>query len=278
MAGLAAGCAADGDDSSGPPPPSCSATTYRVSRVTLPATWGDSAALALDVDGDGDLDNKLGSLEATLTQVYGNWHPDVALASMLASRSTGWLLKVERCEGSPRLAVSLGVGTDADGDGAFEVADWGEPAVGSGQVARGGVGALPVARLGDGTGSPDGDDGWAPELGLAVSIQPGARDFTATIGMGVEVTDELLAPVAGFLTAALQAGDSRFAAGIDLDHDGTVSVTELRQAAAVRTLLSSDLDLTIPCDTGECYQPNTDGLADRISIGFGITAVPVRVD
>ncbi len=284
VAGLASAGATGCTDPGADPPvtaPTCEATAYRVARVDLASTWGDAARLALDLDGDGDGDNKLGSLNATLTQVYGDWRPDLAISGLLARASTGWLLRIERCEGSNRLAVSLGLGDDADGDGVFAVADWGEPAIGAGGEARGGVGFVPVGLLGAGIGAPAGagdDAGWEPELGLAVALQPGARDLTATIGLGVEVTDELLAPVAGFLSAALADGDSRFADGIDLDRDGAVSVAELRQAPAVRTLLASDLDLTAPCADGTCYQPGGDGVLDRISLGFGVVALPIDVE
>ncbi len=273
----AVGCTEPVDD--GPDtPPACAREAFRIEQVDLAATWGDAARLALDVDGDGDADNKLGSLNATLTQVYGDWQPGAAIAALLARGPTGWLVRVERCQASPRLAVSVAVGTDVDGDGAYAVADWGEPATGAGNEARAGVGFLPTGRLGDGTGGGAGGDGWSPELGLTFAIRPGARDLVATVGFGVEVTDTLLAPVAGFLSAALARGDSRFAAGIDLDHDGTVSVAELRQAPAVRTLLASDLDLTVPCGAGECYQPGGDGVPDRISLGFGIVARAVDLD
>ncbi len=255
--------------------PSCSTSTYRVAAIELAQTWGDAPRLGLDVDGDGDVDNKLGSLNATLTQVYGDWDPGAGLTRLLASGSTAWLTQVERCEGVPHLAVRLGLGTDGDGDGRFEEVSWGEPAVGEGLRARGGEGVLPVGRLGDGAGV-GGDDGWASALGLTVAVRSEARELVASVGLGVEVTDELLAPVASFLSAALARGDSRFAAGIDLDRDGAVSVAELRQAPAVSALLASDLDLTGSCTDGVCL-PGTDGVLDRISLGFGLTARPITL-
>ena len=270
LAGLA-GCAEPGGDDV-EPAPSCSERVHRIDTVDLADTWGDATVLGLDLDGDGDKDNKLGSLNATLTQVYGDWRPEDAIAELLATPALGWMMKVGRCEGSTRVEVSLGVGEDRDGDGVFAVADWGEPAVGEGYEARGGVGFLPVGRLGDGA-AVGGDGGWAPELGLTVTLRPASTGVAATVGFGVEVTDALLAPVARFLSEALAAGDSRFAAGIDLDRDGVVSVAELRAAPAVRTLLASDLDLVAPCGAGDCYEPGRDGVADRISLGFGLHAV-----
>ena len=118
-------------------PPSCLVAAYRIEEVALAQTWGDAVQRGLDLDGDGDVDNKLGSLNATLTQLYGDWHPEAAIASLLRG-NTGWLVRTERCAGSRRVAVSVGVGADGDGDGAFEVADWGEPAIGEGNAARGG--------------------------------------------------------------------------------------------------------------------------------------------
>jgi hypothetical protein len=281
MVGLAGGtvaCTEAGDDGDGvDPPAACSATSYRVAAVELAETWGDATRLGLDLDGDGDVDNKLGSLNATLTQVYGDWRPEAAMTELLARAPAAWIARVDRCEGSNGLAVRLATGVDRNGDGAFEVADWGEPATGDGLVARGGVGFLPVGRLGAGSGEAAGD-GWSAELGLMVALHPGGRDLTATIGFGVAVTDELLAPVAGFLSEALERGDSRFADGLDLDRDGAVSVGELRQASAVRTLLANDLDLTVPCGGGDCYQPGGDGLVDRISLGFGVTLRAVELE
>jgi hypothetical protein len=271
---LGAGSTACTEPDDGPAPtPSCSSTTYRVAAVELARTWGDAPRLGLDIDGDGDVDNKLGSLNATLTQVYGDWDPSAGLTRLLASTTTAWLVKVERCDDTPRLAMSLGLGTGDDGR--FDTVTWGKPAIGDGPLVRGGEGVLPVGRLGDGA-SVGGDDGWSSELGLTVAVRSEARDLVANVGLGVEVTDELLAPVAGFLSAALARGDSRFAAGIDLDRDGVVSVAELRQAPAVRSLLASDLDLTGACVDGVCA-PGRDGALDRISLGFGLTARPITL-
>jgi hypothetical protein len=269
------GCSPTGDDDEPTASPSCTSTTYRVSHVELASAWGDVVRLGVDIDGDGDLDNKLGGLNATLTQVYGDWRPQEAMDAMLGG-AVAWLARVERCDDGPALAVQVAVGVDSDGDRAFEVTDWGEPAIGEGREARGGVGFLPVGRLGAGAG--EAADGWSPELGLAIVLRPGTRELTAIFGFGVAVSDELLAPVAGFLSAALARDDSRFADGLDLDRDGAVSVGELRQAPAVRALLASDLDLTVPCGGGECYQPGGDGVADRISLGLGVTLAPVAAE
>lgn len=274
--GAGATACTEPSDEGSEPPPSCTAAAYRIEEVALAQTWGDAVQRGLDLDGDGDVDNKLGSLNATLTQLYGDWHPEAAIATLLEG-DTAWLVRTERCAGSRRVAVSVGVGVDGDGDGAVEVADWGGPAIGEGNEARGGVGFVPVGRLGDGAGGGLAA-GWSPELGLAIAMGPRRDELTATIGFGVEITDELLAPVAGFLSAALASGDSRFADGIDLDRDGKVSVVELRQAPAVRALLAGDLDLTVPCAGGECYQPGSDGVLDRISLGFGVVARPVAVE
>jgi hypothetical protein len=156
LAGVGAAACTEPGDGDPAAPPSCSADTYRIADVDLAATWGDAVRLGLDMDGDGDVDNKLGSLNATLTQVYGDWRPDEAIDALLGRATTGWMMKVERCPATQRLAIHVAVGGDADGDGAFEVADWGEPAVGWANRARGGVGFLPTGRLGAGTGTAVG--------------------------------------------------------------------------------------------------------------------------
>lgn len=251
-------------------PPVCEEATYRIASVDLADTWGDAARLALDVDGDGVAENKLGSLNATLTQVYGDWAPGPALDAALAG-STAWLVRTVRCDA--RLEVSLGAGRVTGG----QVVDpsWGEPAVGAVMEARGGVGVLPAGRLGDGA-SAAVDDGWAEGLALRVALRSAPPGLAGTLGLGIEVDDTLLAPVAAFLSRALAAGDSRFAAGLDLDRDGAVSVAELRQAPAVRTLLAADLDLTAPCATGAC-PPGGDGVDEHISLGLGFTARPIEL-
>lgn len=261
---ILAGCA-DLPTADEPMPGECSDTSLRLTQVHLPRSGGEAAGLGFDLDGDRTVDNQLGALTAALAGIYSEWDPEVWLADRLAQQEVHWLARIDSCEGTPAWSARLARATDDDGDGRLEIVDDGAAAEGTGLVAAGGTGLVPVGYFADGGGMAD-DAAWedAPSLSMSAR-ESGGGDVTLTLGMAVPLGDAALAPAAAFLTAELADG-SRFARGIDTDDNGVVTVTELRASPAVSVLLAPDVDT------------DGDGAADAISIGFSATARAINVD
>lgn len=251
------------DPSGAPTPIACQPSVYRIESVAMPRTGAAAAQLALDLDGDGTADNRLGRLHATLASFFSDWRPDEHLTARLAGeRAAPWLLSVERCEGT--LAVGLVRGRD---DGAA-LEPIGTPAIGADTGAGllrafDGRGAVPLHGFTDGLGASD-DDGWVDAAGLAVALalDPDDGSIDATIGAGLDLTDVALTPVAAFLTTHL--ADSLIARALDADHDRTITVAELRASETVAALIALDVDVA-----------EADGVLDHASIAFSIHARPL---
>ncbi len=246
----------------------CTTDHHRITSVTLPRTAAEASRMGFDLDGaqggDPAIDNQLGALSAALSVIYDDWRPADALTARLAQRDVLWLLAIERCVGAAGVRVALARGNDNDGDGRLRLDAPGVPAEGPGATAGGGVGLVPVGHVTDGGGTA-AVDLWEEAPSLTVAVRTGSTGVVATIGLGLELADQALAPAAAFLTDELTAG-SRFAAGIDADRDRVVTVAELQASPAVRALLAADVDLTGA------------GRASHRSIGFEVGAVPVTVE
>lgn len=264
---LAAGCT-DADDGgiTDPSPAACTRDAYRIASVTLPRSGAAAAQIALDLDGDGDGDNELGRLNATLATFYSDWRPDDRLTAALA-REVPWFITVERCEGE--VAIDLVQGDDADHDGRWRLAPGGDAAIGDDLLATFGEAALPVFGFTDPLGLSTAP-GWVSVRGVAVSLQGqdgGDRgdQLDAIVGVGLELTDEALGPVAAFLTHHLP--DSVVARALDADHDGVITVTELRASPTIAQLIANDIDVA-----------GSDGVADRASLAFTLHAAAVTTE
>lgn len=247
----------------GAAPSECRPVLYRIDAVSLPRSGTGAAQLALDLDGDGAPDNRLGRLHATLAGFFSDWRPDEHLTARVggARPALSWIMTVERCDGA--IAVDLARGTD-DGAGGVTIDPGDDAAVGG--VAPGGsgrafdgTGELPLLGFTDGLGLAD-DAGWVPARGLAVALaaEPDAAELDATIGAGLDLTDLALEPVAGFLTR--HAG-STLARALDRDGDDVITVAELRASEAVAALIARDVDVA-----------GTDGVLDHVSIAFTVHA------
>lgn len=267
-AGFATGCAYEPTGEVAPV--ECSPSLYQIDAVALPRSGTGAADLALDLDGDGTADNRLGRLHATLAGFFSDWRPDEHLTARLTrpgAAALPWFATVERCRGT--LAVDLARGLDDDGDGRFTIAPGDDAAIGRddatgrGRTAADGTGEVPLLGFTDGLGRSD-DAGWIDARGLAVALAPSLDEdggLTATVGVGLDLTDVALAPVAGFLTSHLH--NSALARGLDGDDDGVVSVAELRASEAVAALIARDVDVA-----------GADGVLDHVSIAFSIHASP----
>lgn len=252
-----AGCAELPLDDSGAAGP-CATSTLAVTAIQLPGSGSEAAALGFDLDGDRSIDNQLGKLSAALSALYDAWTPEDWVNQRLAAGEVQWLAQIDRCEGEPGWAARLGRGVDTDDDGRPDQIEDDAPATGAGGVVRDGIGRIPVGLLADG-GGVAADAAWEDGFALAVAARAGAGgEMTLTVGATVALGDAALAPAAAFLTAELARG-SRFAAGVDTDRDRVVSVAELRASPAVASLLAPDL-------------------AGALSIGFELTARPIRLD
>jgi hypothetical protein len=255
------GCTDDAGDGTGQTGP-CTTQHLQISSVHLPRSGGEAAQMGFDLDGDRVIDNQLGALNASLHAVYDEWDAEMWLTDRLEEREVQWLAMVERCEDERDWSARLARGADEDRDGRPEVIDDGIPASGDGVAAEGGVALVPVGYFADGAGMAD-DAAWEDGLAFTVSARESAGgEMTLTIGAAVALGDEALAPAAAFLTAEITRG-SLFAKTVDMNHDGTITVAELRASPAVATLLGADVDT------------DGDGTADRISIGFSVQAKSV---
>lgn len=261
---ILAGCAdLPGDEP--PPTGECRSDQLRLTQVHLPQSGSEAAGLGFDLDGDRVIDNQLGSLTAALAAIYPAWDPETWLADRLADAEVHWLARLDRCDGEPSWEARLARAEDVDADGRPEIVDEGAPAQGDGAVASGGTGLVPVGYFADGGGMAE-DAAWEDAPALSMSARDASDgSVTLTLGLAVPLGDAALAPAAAFLTAELASG-SRFAAGIDTDDDGIVSVRELRASPAVAVLLAPDVDT------------DGDGTPDAISIGFSATARPITVE
>lgn len=246
-----------------PVPATCAPRVYRIEAVELPRSGTAAAQLAIDLDGDGDADNRLGRLHATLASFFSDWRPDDQLTARLADGRLDWFATVARCDGE--VAIGLVAGRDDDGDGRYTLEPGGEPALGDDRLVQGGEVSLPLLGFTDPLGLGDAP-GWAAGLGVAVAPRMLDDDhLEAVVGAGIHLDDAALAPVAGFLTRHL--GDSVIARALDGDDDGAITVAELRDSPAIAALIEDDVDVT-----------GADGVADHVSLGFTLRATAARTE
>jgi len=56
----------------------------------------------------------------------------------------------------------------------------------------------------------------------------------------------------------------------DADHDGTITVEEVRESPVIQQLLAPDLDLL---DAAGAFRPDADGVRESLSVGVGFSCV-----
>lgn len=288
VAALAPACS----DSGAPPglaAPSCTMTwqTYRVDAITLPESANQATQYGFDLDqhpGDNNagIDNQLGTTHATLRGIAEQWDVNPAIAAHLAAGRVTWLLQVGQCTDGDEVRTRLGRGADADGDGVLEPAAAGIPAVGTrGErvVTAQGTARVPVGFLTDGRGDL-ATDAWQVGFALATDLwrEPdGALAGKLGFGLG-RFSDAAIEPLRAYATAAI--GDSetgRFWRDFDADHDGAISVAELREVFDL--LAPPDVDLGTPTEDDAGYQiANLDGVYDHVSLGIAVHATPVAIE
>lgn len=245
--------------------------SYQIDRVELPRTPAAATAAALDLDGDGSGDNQLGLLHAAIVAVSARWDVGPALTAHLAAGHLRWAVRTDRCARGPGpLTVELARAEDADGDGVLELLAPGAPALDPSPVsaddlrARGGVAEVPLGFLTDGAGD-DGVALWVPGRAFAVDLTRAVDDtLTGRVAFALgPLPDAALAPLARYATSALSDPSVGAAwRAQDRDHDGTISIAELR--VLVDALVRADLDLE-----------GADGAADHLSAAIVVHATPV---
>ncbi|MCE9577723.1 MAG: hypothetical protein K8W52_31530 [Deltaproteobacteria bacterium] len=283
---LAGACTSnDGLTRPGAAPLECGAAPvhYLIDGVIIPIHAGEQTANGLDLDGDTHVDNGLGNAAMALAGVHpADFNPGIPMNSALAGGKVAWVLSTTTCGAQVR--VDLARATDADGDGRYTLEPRDPIAAGGTSVAghisaREGRGAAPVAMLADPLGT-FADPGWIDADALGVDLTVTGDEISGVLGFALPVPDALPViggPLAAYFTKLLAAGDSEWAAMIDTDHDGVISVDEFMSGpidsdtndSLVGALLSPDLTLY---GEGGRYGDSEDRPAKALSAGIGIHA------
>lgn len=281
-----AGCAIE--DESGPPvPPEYRSTYYRIDRIELPQSAEESARAALDLDGDGAVDNvggnALASFQAAI-ETAGEALP-LAVQTGLDGGRVDWIIEVGKDTVlSGRAAAALHTGADSDGDGVYQIID-GVALVGDGRAdgdlvrTHAGDGVIPASFLADAIG--DWPVVWVTGIGVALAVRaPLDGELEGRIGFATraDFAPVIAGPLAAFMTERLQAGTLVWAADMDADRDGVITEEEFLASPITKALLNPDLDLLDEDRDPPAFDPDQDGVIDSMSAGFRIHAVAVDLE
>jgi len=268
--------------------------TYIVDSITLPETNADANTYALDLDGDGNTENKIGQILA-LVMSLGDFGQ--AVNTTIAERITAGELihlfdvQATSLANAERVGWYPFLGADPDGDASdnwpgpetYTAPVPGEPGAGdiTDSVLTAAGGRLPLALI-----LPNTDETIVLQLRAAsINADISAGTLSGVIG-GAVVGDDIDRVLLPALQLGLQAAvddscgtdpcPSNSLGGQILDlfddnNDGTVSVDELRGDSLVNSLLTPDLDLL---DADGDYNPGVDGVNDSLSFAVRFTAVP----
>lgn len=234
----AAGCMfADDDDEPRVDLATCgSAEIYRIDRVEIPVNQTGAYGMALDVDRDGQVDNRIGSVAATLT---GFFDPPFELAAPATRRletDVSWKLALRRCAGD-HVAIALGRELGAT----HVVGD-----VRGGAIrARGKAGEAPISALFDPLGTT-ADPGWLASAATALELSEGGGDRLEGVIVVAPRAEPALSAIARPMTAFLRervATEPYLLETFDSDRDGEITQAEVEAATITRALLAPDLHL-----------------------------------
>ena len=189
---------------------------YRVDSVLVPEQPGDGGKYGVDLDGDGTVDNAIGTLLGSIVST----NADIGVMSPKIDARLGsdvtWLVAVASCDDGTQ-HVSLG--------------------------DSGGGDAAPLSILVD----PLGDYApvaWVRADGLVAHVAIADQTIDGVVGFALPMPDAaraLAAPTARYLSKELAAGSSPIAAKIDANHDGVVTPEELIASELGKILLVPDL-------------------------------------
>lgn len=275
-----AGCINEPADDSEIDTLNCTLSTYRIVSADVPLNAVMANAAALDLDADALEDNSGGSALAAFLQQFDSADGLPLLVNeRLASEEAPWFIALNQCPDGRYLFWTLR-GEDFNGDGVYELSSREAPPaqgtlVGSSiQVTGGGFGEIPVGIFADPLG--EAREIWSSGAGLAAEFSLEDGDVVGKVGLGLadNYFEIIGRPMAAFFTSRLEAGTSDFAAELDTNGDGIVSLAEFEISSIVQaTLLNPDLDLL----SRDSYNPGRDGVDDSLSFSFAFRAEPVVV-
>jgi len=223
----AAGCAADDDID----PSACDApVAYRVTEVRWPADHEQAQTIGFDLDGNGVIDNQLGTLAVSLDNYFVDPFDLSGSATAQMTGRVAWDLAVQQCP-SDRVLVTIGGGEPLAGTSIDGVIN-----------ARGAGGELPLAALSDPTGSV-ADAGWRASRASELRLAAIGDQLVGDVGMAPaqdDVSSAVVAAMTAFIDGRVQ-DQPELLEVFDKDGDGTISYTEIRESTLAKSLLAADL-------------------------------------
>ncbi|MDB4954806.1 MAG: hypothetical protein JWO36_2375 [Myxococcales bacterium] len=243
---------------------------YVVDGFTLPHNGSDARATADDLDGDGVVDNRLGTTIGVLDENgYTTTHAADMIAAGVVSSSVE--IVADDLMTDPTVAVTY-LGTDQDNStlagGAFVAGSFASNRTYTTHVPGRATLRLPVLA--------DADPAELELDGMEVDLVPDGRSLgglDATIRGGVAHTTLEAATVAGIgQMLATNPGDySSLAKILDFDGDGVITRDEIATNALIYQLEAPDIRLFVDGKFSPRPAPYS---GDSVSIGFRAHLIP----
>ena len=302
---LAAGCLDRSDPCARDPmavDPDGTVRGYVIDRIDLPGNSAEAHTYGLDIDYwyEGAADNQLGQVLGAIAE-YAGYDLDVEANALIDAGAILHLFELRATSLTDADGVGLRIGQaiDADGDPTDNFS--GDEPLGfdpgrsqgdvSGTIINGyldlRVGTAPVAVTFPGLDAPY----FLPLIEARVAAELVTEtEIRGVIGGGIpqEVIDTSLLPILHDGLTRIIARDcpagtcesGSFGDALlrvfDVDHDGTMTLAELRDSSLTQSLLAPDLDLRR--DDGEPQDACADSRdADALSVGLGFHAVRARL-
>jgi len=228
VAATLVGCASDDAID----PDACGApVVYRVSQVQWPANHEQARVVGFDLDGNGVVDNQLGTLAVSLDNYFVDPFDLSGSATAQMVDRVAWDLAVQQC---PRDRVLVTI-------------NGGEPIAGTsidGTIsAQGAGGEVPLAALTDPTGSV-ADPGWRASKASALRLtMMGGDQLVGDVGLAPahdDVTSAVVAAMTAFVDGRTQEQPELLEV-FDTNGDGTISYTEISESSLTKSMLAADL-------------------------------------
>jgi hypothetical protein len=224
---LVAGCATDDEID----PSACDAPVlYRVNQVQWPANHEQARTIGFDLDGNGVVDNQLGTLAVSLDNYFVEPFDLSGSATAQMVDRVAWDLAVQQCP-SDRVLVTINGGEPIAGRSIDGVID-----------ARGAGGEVPLAALADPTGSV-ADPGWRASKASALRLVASGDQLVGDVGMAPaqdDVSSAVVAAMTAFVDGRVEEQPELLEV-LDTNGDGTISYTEISESTLVKSLLAPDL-------------------------------------
>ena len=250
---------------------------FVVDSITLPRTSDAGRAIADDLDGDGNLDNQLGLLLATLnSQDLVTEHG----AQMIASGAIASIVEIVADDLMSDDAVGV---TYFGGEGESAIVAGGRIENGVFRSNRTRESAVPGAAVMYLPVFVDADPVVIELVGMQLDLAPdGAGGYDAVIHGAFPEDEAKAAAFEGLLelTLANPGGHRVLRKLVDVNNDGVVTLEEFESVALFQSLLARDLELRgmhvlsagfrvhlKPCPDGRCTSAPTAPCFDRVLDG-----------